>query len=178
MRISIIGLAGCGKSTSAALVKEFADELGLTCATVKLAKPLYDLQTQVYRAAGVDLPAGAQDQVLMEALADAMRRIRPESLADDFLVRLAATEADVVVNDDLRDPFVDARILRANVFRVLRVTATPEVREKRLAGRGDPSRADRSTGNLDLIEPDVVLDNSGRLEEHREALRRVVRSWL
>lgn len=178
MRISIIGLAGCGKSTSAGLVEQFAGELGLTYATVKLAKPLYDLQARVYQAARVTVPAGTQDQVLMESLAESLRRIRPESLADDFLIRLASTEADIVVNDDLRDPFVDAPTLRAHGFRVLRVTATEEVREKRLAGRGDTSRADRSTSDLDLIEPDVVLDNSGTLAEHRDALRRVIKSWL
>lgn len=178
MRISIIGLAGCGKSTSANLVEEFARELGLTCATLKLAKPLYDLQEQVYRAAGVPLQTGVQDQLLMESLADAMRRIRPESLVDDFLARLAATDTDIVVNDDLRDPFIDATALGANGFRILRVTASPEVREKRLAGRGDPSRADRSTGNIDLIAPDAVLDNSGHLAEHRDAVRRVMRGWL
>ncbi|MFC8297854.1 hypothetical protein [Micromonospora orduensis] len=178
MRISIIGLAGCGKSTSAGLIEEFAHELGWTYATVKLAKPLYDLQAQVYRAARVKVPAGAQDQVLMESLADSMRRIRPESLADDFLIRLASTDADIVVNDDLRDPFVDAVALRAHGFRVLRVTAAPAVREKRLAERGDTSRADRSTSDLDLIEPDAVLDNSGDLMAHRDAVRRIVRSWM
>ncbi|MBF8193246.1 hypothetical protein ITP53_47780 [Nonomuraea sp. K274] len=178
MRISIIGLAGCGKSTSAGLIEEFAKELGLTYATVKLAKPLYDLQAQVYQAARVKVPVGAQDQILMESLADSMRRIRPESLADDFLIRLASTDADIVVNDDLRDPFIDALALRAHGFRVLRVTAAPEVREKRLAGRGDTSRADRSTSDLDLIEPDVVLDNSGPLAEHRDALRQIVRRWM
>ncbi|MEU4216676.1 AAA family ATPase [Actinoplanes sp. NPDC026623] len=178
MRIAIIGLAGCGKSTSAGLIEELAKELGLTCVTVKIAKPLYDLQDRVYQAARVKVPAGTQDQILLESLADSMRRIRPESLADDFLTRLASTDADIVVNDDLRDPFIDAVALRAHGFRVLRVTAAPEVRERRLAGRGDTSRADRSTSDLDLIEPDVVLDNSGHLTEHRAAVRRVVRSWM
>jgi len=178
MRLAIIGLAGCGKSTTAGLVAEFAAERGLTCSTVKLAKPLYDLQAQVYRRSGVELADGVQDQVLMEALADAMRRINPRSLADDFLARLGATDADVVLNDDLRDPHVDAKALREGGFRVLRVTASPDVREKRLAGRGDTSRADKSTSQLDLIEPDAVLDNSGSLDEHRAAVRDLVGGWL
>ncbi|MEU5693414.1 hypothetical protein [Actinosynnema sp. NPDC020468] len=178
MRLSIIGLAGCGKSTTAALIGEFVAELGLTCATVKLAKPLYDLQASVYRVSGVALAAGVQDQVLMEALADALRRVNPRSLADDFLARLARTTADVVLNDDLRDPYVDAVALRDNGFRVLRVTAAAEVREKRLALRGDASRADRSTEALDLIHPDAVVDNSASLAEHRDAVREFVRGWL
>ena len=178
LRIAIIGLAGCGKSTSAGIVARFASEAGLSCATVKLAEPLYDLQATVYRRAGVAIADGAQDQVLMEALAAAMRRIRPESLVDDFLTRLAGTSADVVINDDLRDPHVDAVTLRRNGFRVLRVTAAPEVRRRRLAARGDLSRADASTSELDLIEPDAVLDNSGGLAEHDAAVRALVRSWL
>jgi dephospho-CoA kinase len=178
LRIAIIGLAGCGKSTTAAMVARYGADAGLSCAAVKLAEPLYALQEQVYLRAGVAIRAGAQDQVLMEALADAMRRIRPASLADDFLARLTRTTADVVINDDLRDPYVDAVVLRDNGFRVLRVTASPEVREQRLAARGDLSRADRSTGELDLIEPDAVLDNSGSLASHRASVHRLIGSWL
>lgn len=178
LRISIIGLTGSGKSTLAKHVEDLAAKRGLTHARVKLAKPLYDLQAQVYRAAGVPLAAGAQDQVLMEQLAEAMRRIRPEALAEDFLARLAATDADVVINDDLRDPHVDAVALRRQGFRIIRVTADPEVRDKRLAERGDLTRSERSTARLDLIEPDVTIDNSGELRDYRDTIRTVVGSWL
>lgn len=178
LRIAIIGLTGCGKSTSAGMVARYAADSGLSCATVKLATPLYDLQEQVYRRAGVTITAGAQDQVLMEALADAMRRIRPDSLAADFLARLRQTTADVVINDDLRDPYVDAVVLRDNGFRVLRITADPQVRAKRLAERGDLSRAERSTADLDLIEPDAVLDNSASLADHQAAIRELLGRWL
>jgi dephospho-CoA kinase len=178
LRIAVIGLSGCGKSTTTGIVAEYATDKGLTCATVKLATPLYDLQEQVYRRAGVEIPPGAQDQVLLEALADAMRRIRPHSLADDFLARLAKTHTDVVLNDDLRDPHVDAVVLRDNGFRILRVTASPEVRQQRLAGRGDLTRADASTSGLDLIRPDAVLDNSGTLADHRAAVHALLGGWL
>lgn len=178
LRISVVGLAGAGKSTCAALIEEFARAKGLTHARVKLAKPLYDLQEQVYRAAGGRLPDGAQDQVLMEALADAMRRIRPRALADDFVARLSSADADVVVNDDLRDPHVDAPALRGHGFRVVRITCDEQVRQVRLAGRGDPSRADRSTREIDLIEPDAVIDNSAGPDEYRCAVDELLGSWL
>jgi len=178
VRLSVIGLTGSGKSTCASIIEEFAEERGLTHARVKLAKPLYDLQAQVYEIAGVPLPAGAQDQVLMEALAGAMRRIRPDSLADHFLRRLEQTPADVVINDDLRDPHVDAVTLRAHGFRIIRVTTQPELREARLAGRADLSRSDRSTEELDQIEPDAVLGNSGDLASFRAAVRQLVGGWL
>ncbi|WP_175407867.1 hypothetical protein [Streptomyces sp. TRM64462] len=178
LRVAVVGLAGAGKSTCASLIEEFARDKGLTHARVKLAKPLYDLQEQVYRAAGTSLADGAQDQVLMEALADAMRRIRPASLADDFVRRLADTDAELIVNDDLRDPHVDAPALRAHGFRVLRVTCEEGLRQERLAERGDPSRADRSTRGIDLIEPDGMIDNSAGLDAYRAAVHELLGSWL
>jgi dephospho-CoA kinase len=178
LRLSVIGLAGSGKSTFASIVETLAEEYGRTHARVKLAKPLYDLQARVYETAGVPLRAGAQDQSLMEALAAALRRIRADSLVDDFLTRLAATHADVVINDDLRDPHVDAVILRRHGFRIVRVTAQPSVRAARLAGRGDLTRSDHSTAELDLIEPEVVMDNSGDITNFSRAIRRLIGGWL
>lgn len=178
MRIAIIGLSGCGKSTTAGIVARYATDRELSCVTVRLAAPLYELQEQVYRRSGAPIEPGAQDQVLLEALADAMRRANPWSLAEDFLARLAGASADIVINDDLRDPHVDAVVLRNNGFRVLRVTASPAVRDRRLAGRHDLTRADRSTRHLDLIEPDAVLDNSGDLDDHRAAVHSLLGDWL
>ncbi|WP_069768126.1 AAA family ATPase [Streptomyces sp. LUP30] len=178
LRIAVVAPAGTGKSTCAGLIAEFAGARGLSHARVKLAAPLYDLQAEVYRRAGAPLAEGAQDQLLMEALADALRRIRPTSLADDFTRRLASAPAQVVVNDDLRDPHVDAPVLRAHGFRVLRVTCDEDVRLKRLAERGDPTRADRSTREIDLITPDAVIDNSGDLDAYRTAVHDLLRSWL
>lgn len=178
LRLSVIGLAGSGKSTCASIIEELAEQRGRTHTRIKLAAPLYDLQTRVYQTAGAPLRADAQDQVLMEALASALRRIRPESLVDDFLTRLARTRADVVINDDLRDPHVDAVALRGEGFRIVRVTAQPLVREARLAVRGDLTRSDRSTEELDLIEPDAVIDNSGDLAAYRDAVRELIGGWL
>lgn len=178
LRVAVVGLAGSGKSTGASLIEEFARDKGLTHARVKLAKPLYDLQAEVYRTAGATLPEESQDQVLMEALADAMRRIRPESLADDFTRRLAAEDAEVVVNDDLRDPHVDAPAVRGQGFRVLRIVCGEELRQQRLAVRGDASRTDGSTRELDLIPSDAVIDNSASLEAYRTAVHEILGGWL
>jgi molybdopterin-guanine dinucleotide biosynthesis protein len=178
LRLSVIGHAGSGKSTFASFVEEAVDRRGLTRARVKLAKPLYDLQAAVYQTAGVSLSANAQDQVLMESLATALRRIRPESLVDDFLRRLASCAADVVINDDLRDPHIDAVVLRRAGFRIVRVTADDRVRVARLAARGDLSRSDRSTSELDLIKPDAIVDNSGELDEYRRRVDDLVGGWL
>lgn len=178
LRLAVIGLSGCGKSTTSALVAEFAARHCLRHTVVKLATPLYDLQAAVYDRAGVPLAPGAQDQVLLESLADAMRRIRPDSLVADFSARLAGVDADIVVNDDLRDPDVDAPALRGLGFRIVRVTADPETRAARLAARADLTRADRSTAGLDRIEPDAIIDNSGPLTTLADSVDRLLRSWL
>ncbi|HEV2378151.1 MAG TPA: hypothetical protein VGS19_39050 [Streptosporangiaceae bacterium] len=177
LRVAVVGLAGCGKSTCAGLVEDFARDNRRSYQRVKLAKPLYDLQEAVYGVAGVPLQPGSQDQLLMEALADALRRIRPESIVDDFAWRLGQTSADIVINDDLRDPFVDAPRLRQMGFRVLRVTCQEDIRQQRLAERGDLTRSDASTGRLDLIEPDAVIDNSYDLESCKSAVYKFLREW-
>jgi ribose 1,5-bisphosphokinase PhnN len=182
LRVAVIGLSGSGKSTCAGLIREWAAERGLGVARVPLARPLYELQAEVYAAAGVALRAGDQDQVLLEALAAHLRRINPASLVDAFLDRAAeAVEsgADVLINDDLRDPHVDAPALRAEGFRVARITCAEPMRLKRLAERGDLTRADGSTSGLDLIEPDAVLDNSAEdLPAYRTKVRELMESWL
>jgi hypothetical protein len=178
LRIAVIGLAGSGKSTLADYAEQFADDRGLRHARVKLAQPLYQLQAEVYRVAGVELRAGAQDQLLMEHIAEALRRIRPESIVDSFFARLRDVDADIVINDDLRDPDVDAPALRREGFRIVRVVADPRIRESRLADRGDLTRSDRSTAELDRIEPDVCLLNNGSLAEYREAGRRLLARLL
>jgi dephospho-CoA kinase len=178
LRLSVIGLTGAGKSTFASIAESLAEERGLSHSRIKLAKPLYDLQARVYETAGVPLRPGDQDQILMEALADCMRRIRPRSLVDLFLDQLTATDADVVINDDLRDPHVDAVILREHGFRFVHVRAAPQVRAARLAARCDLTRSERSTEELPLITPDAVVDNNYDLAAYKAEIQRLVGGWL
>jgi dephospho-CoA kinase len=178
LRVSIIGLSGCGKSTCASVIEQIATERGLASTRLKLADPLYRLQAQVYATAGTQITPGAQDQRLMEALAEALRRIRPSSLVDDFAARLAAVSTPVVVNDDLRDPHVDAVLLRKRGFRVVRVTAPEDERQRRLRERGDPSVSDRSTAQLDLIPTDAVIHNDSDLGSYQRAVRALIGAWL
>ncbi|KPI16962.1 hypothetical protein OK074_1755 [Actinobacteria bacterium OK074] len=176
LRIAVIGHSGSGKSTCASILKQYAAEQGLSFARIALARPLYELQDRVYATAGAPLRAGAQDQVLMEDLAGHLRRLNPRALADDFAARLAHCPAGLVVNDDLRDPLIDAPALRELGFRILRITCDEGLRLARLTERADLTRADASTRNLDLIEPDVVLDNSTDLTAYRAAIHATVRS--
>lgn len=178
LRVAVIGLAGSGKSTLAGQIEELGLERGLVTERIRLAQPLYDLQGQVYRVAGVPIAPYDQDQSLMEDLADALRRIRKEALLDHFLRSLSSASADIVLNEDLRDPHVDAPALRAAGFKVVRVAAPEPHRVARLAARRDISRSERSTAELDLIEVDARLDNDGDLAELREHAHCLLESWV
>lgn len=178
LRLAVIGTTGSGKSTLAGMVEQLCDDKGLTHTRIKLAQPLYDLQAEVYRFAGAKLAEGAQDQMLMEDLADALRRINPRTLVDQFAKRLAMTRARVVINDDLRDPDVDAPALRAAGFRIVRVKASEAVRAGRLRARSDLTRSERSTTRIDRIEPDAVLTNDSGLKEYSAMVGELIGEWL
>jgi len=177
-RLAVIGLAGAGKSTCAGFIEEFAAARRLTHARVKLATPLYELQEQVYGATGRALSPGVQDQVLMEALAQQLRRINSRSLVDNFLRRLAQAHVDVVLTDDLRDPHVDAPALQGCGFKILRIVCDEPIRRDRLARRGDPTLTDGSTAELHLIRPDAVIDSGCGIRCYRDRIEDVLLRWL
>lgn len=181
LRVAVLGLSGAGKSTCAGLITGFAARRGLSVARIPLARPLYELQERVYVTAGVQLRPGAQDQLLLEDLAGHLRRINPEALVADFLARMNQAVDDgvrVLINDDLREPHVDAPAVRAAGFRILRITCDEAVRQVRLKKRGDLTRTDRSTREIDLIGPDAVIDNSAGLDDYRTAVHDLLASWL
>lgn len=178
LRLAVIGLSGSGKTTCVRLIRDYAAERNLTVARIALAAPLYELQERVYAAARTDLAAGAQDQLLLESLAAHLRRINPRSLVQDFQVRAAMVQARILVNDDLRDPHTDAHALRGAGFRVIRIMCDESVRQDRLKERKDLSRSDRSTSELDLIQVDAVIENSGEVDSYRGAVRRRLEEWL
>lgn len=134
---------------------------------LKLAKPLYDLQQAFYRLAGKDIDPSDQDQLLLESIASHLRRISPTSLVDDFTQRLALTTADVVINDDLRDPHVDYPALQRLGFRFVRVRSDEQLRRSRLAHRADLTVVveSQSSAQIDLIQPDFYIDNNGSLAD-------------
>lgn len=175
-RIVLYGHSGSGKSTSARLVRNYYERSGRRVAVVKLAEPLYALQHAFYQAVGRTIDAHAQDQVLLEMIAEQLRRLSPTSLVDCFRRRVAEVEADVILNDDLRDVDVDYPALQALGFSFLRVWCDEPVRLRRLFGRSDLSSRPQSatTSRIDAIRADARIDNSDdgveNLKRHIEAV--------
>jgi len=161
-RLALFGHSGAGKSMSARIVTELCEDQGLRVERVRLAEPLYAMQHEMYRRAGRSIPFYAQDQVLLESIAGHLRRISPTALADDFERRLEASDADVALNDDLRDVRVDMYRLRRLGFVLVRIDCDDARRAARLRARGDESVvADSSTTrDIHLIDADVVVDNA------------------
>ncbi|NOR61551.1 MAG: dephospho-CoA kinase [Rhodobacteraceae bacterium] len=162
IRLSFVAPSGSGKSSAVNCLAERLQAIGLTVAVLKLADPLYRLQSIYYDVVGQHLDVDSQDQILMETIATQLRRIDPEVLANDFQRRLTACAADVVLNDDLRDDQIDAVRLRALGFKVVRVATSESVRLARLNSRNDPSIVTDSPldRQVSRIPADFVIPNS------------------
>ncbi|MBT2337097.1 hypothetical protein J7E49_24740 [Variovorax paradoxus] len=163
--LCLVAPSGSGKSTTAQLIRHWLITRGHSVEVVKLAEPLYRIQAMFYAEAGIALTPETQDQELLESVATQLRAIHARALSDGFLRRLAASRADVVINDDLRDDRIDWPALRAAGFRVIKVAARAEVRAQRLAERNDLSVVKDSPLDLQMarIEADYVLTNNGSL---------------
>lgn len=163
--LCLVAPSGSGKSTTAQLIRNWLRARGHSVEVVKLAEPLYRIQAMFYAEAGIALTPETQDQKLLESVATHLRAIHARALADGFLRRLAASRADVVINDDLRDDRIDWPALREAGFRVVKVAARAEVRAQRLAERNDLSVVKDSPLDLQMarIEADYVLTNNGSL---------------
>lgn len=170
LRVAVVGPSGSGKSTFTRLAVEYFGARDLRVATLKLAAPLYRLQALVYSEARVELKPGRQDQILLESLATNLRRVNPTALVDAFDEELKALEADCIINDDLRDPDIDAPHLIGAGFRIVRIETAPHLRLSRRQTRGDLSSSDQSTERIDEIPHEYRLQNDGTLQDYAGAV--------
>lgn len=165
-RIVLVGRSGTGKSALRAALVDALSHNGSPPTRVvelKLAAPLYRLQAMTYAEAGVTLGPEAQDQELLTFLARKLRSISADALIRPFTAALRAVgDGDMVINDDLRDPFVDAPALRDLQFFFLRVHCDEAVRQQRLRVRADLTSADDRALNagLEAIHCHVVVDST------------------
>jgi dephospho-CoA kinase len=172
LRLALVAPSGSGKSTVARLLCSAFERRGLSVEVIKLAAPLYRLQTHYYSEARREIGQDSQDQPLLEQIATSLRRINPSSLVENFQQRLNASHAAVVINDDLRDDRTDWPFLRAQGFSVVKVVVSDEVRRQRLNLRNDVGVQLDSPldGQMARIAADRTLENNGSIESLERAV--------
>ena len=180
-KICVYGLAGSGKSTVSAMIRQALIERGYHVDILKLAEPMYRLQQIIYRTAGVEVDLWEHDNRLLRLLATELRRINPTCIVDDFLARTGTSTADIVINDDCRDADIDYPAMAGAGFQFVHITCDHEGRTARVAARGDRTVVADSaaTWGHDRMTANWTIDNSsedlGRLRHHVDTL---VNAWL
>jgi hypothetical protein len=177
LKLCVYGTAGSGKSTVSRLIAEELHGRGMTTEIIKIALPLYRLQQHLYASASQHVDLWTHDNELLRLLATQLRRINPDFLADDFLTRMRASRADVVINDDLRDTAVDYPRLAADSLYFLQVRCTDDVQHQRLTARADITIASAIADGLGFhaIRPHWSIDNStGNEDDLRKHVTAVV----
>jgi cytidine deaminase len=162
LKIAFVGPSGSGKSTTASFFRDFVEENALDCAVLKLAEPLYRVQAMIYKEAGQPIDYRSQDQTLLEMIAKKMRAIDKEALINNLRGRLKTCNADVIINDDLRDDITDWPAMIENDFQIVRIWTEPQVRRQRLAGRQDLDAIMDSAldEQVTRIRPNFVVTNN------------------
>lgn len=187
-KIALSGYPGAGKSTVFEFIQHYCNVHTIPCQRIKLAQPLYQVQTEIYRLAGRPLASMyEQDGALLTFLGAHFRKINPNSLIEAFATAVRSAETHVgpeakhlIVCDDARP--IDLSALREMRFIHWRVSAPASVCRERRVQRGDLTLADAThvveSGHDDGIEVDYELDNSSGLEDLRLKVNRALEGLM
>jgi len=98
MKICFLAPSGYGKSTAVRLLGEITK-----IKNIKIAEPLYEMQSKFYESIGVDIGL-KQDGELLQFLGKKIRKENKYFLLDEFKKRLREIEKEdvVITNDDCR----------------------------------------------------------------------------
>lgn len=162
MKICFIGPNGSGKSTAAEYTKEYFINKNFTAEIHKLALPLYELQNIIYDRIGMKIDLFKQNHLVLENLADLLRKISPFFIINDFFNRINNSSVDVIINDDLRDYNTDYYEMKKMGFKFISIKADEQLRQIRLNERNDihsiiKSKLDK---NIKNIIPDFTIYNN------------------
>lgn len=157
LKISFLAPTNSGKSTIAKYVcKRHGGNL------LKIAQPLYDLQSHFYNRIGKDVTG--QDGELLQFFGMKIEKEAPFWLCRNFLDQVSRCENQLVVNDDCRPNCYSA--LLAGGFKFIFVETSFAVRRARLRGDHtpiDPSHSVERGIDESLCEYRVC--NDGNLAE-------------
>jgi cytidine deaminase len=165
VKVCFFGPSGSGKSTCAEISEGIFKRRNFRVERVNVAQPLHDVQTYSYLR--FDLDNTGQDGELLQFLAHHFEAM----LGPCFRNRVLKLESKfsgtrlAIINSDCRNNSYS--YLRDLNFIFIRVLSDPDTIEKRLGKRGDITLAEKnkSVEQINLIRPDIILDNNGTIGE-------------
>ncbi|MEU3356088.1 ATP-binding protein [Streptomyces sp. NPDC037389] len=182
-KVALNGLPGAGKTTLVKLLAQEVSRAGAEVLTLKLAAPLYELQSVVYAVAGRPLLEGhEQDGQLLNFLGSHLRQINPHALTEAFGQRVRHAErvkpSAVLLCDDLRAP--DAEAVTRLGFALVEISAPEELRRARKQARADLTPGDEQHPTEAPLEvaPWRRVENAGSLQELREQAAQIAKELL
>ena len=108
MKICFLAPSAYGKSTAIKLLQKHFD-----VKNVKIADPLYELQSDFYEKLGIEI-GNRQDGELLQFYGKKVRKENSEFLLKEFKTKLDSTIATIISNDDCRPD--DYNFLKNNGF--------------------------------------------------------------
>lgn len=160
-KICFLAPSGYGKSTASEFIKsEF------NASVVKIAKPLYELQSDFYKKIGIEI-GDRQDGELLQFYGYKIRKENPEYLLHTFYDNVSIFDSEIIINDDCRP--MDYEALKEMGFVFVKINGYKRDRD-------DHVKADDKSSLewQDSIPYDYELDNYGSIEEYKQSILELI----
>lgn len=163
IKISFLAPSCFGKSTAVKILKDH-----FSLKTIKLAEPLYKLQSNFYET--INRPIGdKQDGELLLFLGEKIRQEHPDFLHKAFLekLKIIEQETNLILNDDCRPH--SYKYMKSLGFNFVKINGYNRDRNDHI-----PIDREARTEWKEDIPFDFKVDNLGTIEEYRNNLLKLI----
>ena len=165
MKICFLAPSAYGKSTAIKLLQKHFD-----VKNVKIADPLYELQSDFYEKLGIEI-GNRQDGELLQFYGKKVRKENSEFLLKEFKTKLDSTIATIISNDDCRPD--DYNFLKNNGFIFVKINGYKRDRDD--VSIANPKEKIEWQSEIPF---DYEVDNYGSLEEYESNLLTLMNKLL
>lgn len=182
LKIALLGHSGVGKTTFYDYSKSFLKKLNkdLNIVKIKFARPIYQIQAQIYQFCDTKLPSSGQDAALLGYLGKKFRDLNESSLVNIFAAQLNKLRTDenadntVVICDDASASELD--FLLDEGFTVIYINSKHEIAKNRIHKRGDGNISEISS---DFDEPAIWMyhykvENNGSKADFKRKVKSIL----
>ncbi|MFA6777991.1 MAG: hypothetical protein WCR80_06135 [Bacilli bacterium] len=165
MKICFIAPSLYGKSTAAGIIqKHFKSQ------NIKIAKPLYDLQTYFYHFIEKEI-GDTQDGELLQFFGNKIRKENSTFLLDNFYQNVLNSKNNIITNDDCRPP--DYLFLKEMGFIFIKIKGFKRMRDDYVKA----AEKNKLEWQCDLPY-DYELDNTCTLEEYEKNILNLLKEII